>query len=79
MIWKGWLERLIEIKREDRFPAQEERDWDWLERLKPLGESSSAKATSMRCRPSDAGEDIDPIAELRRLLAEDKKPTEEDK
>ena len=78
-MWKGWLERLIGMKRRDRFPVQEERDWDWMERLKPLEREFERKNNLDAVRIPDAGEDIDPIAELRRLLAQAKYPTEEDK
>ena len=79
VIWKGWLERLIEMKRKDRVPVQEERDWDWMERLKPLEREFERKSNLDAVRTPDAGEDIDPIADLRRLLAEYKNPAEEDK
>ena len=78
-MWKGWLERLIGMKRKDRFPVQEESDWDWMERLKPLEREFERKSNVDAVRTPDAGKDIDPIADLRRLLAEAKYPSEEEK
>ena len=76
VIWEGRKERITEIKREDRIAAQGQRDWDWLERSE---RGFERKSNLDEVHALDASEDIDPIAELRRLLAEYKKPTEEDK
>ena len=80
MIWKGWLERLVGMKRKGGFPVQEQRDWDWMERLKPLEGGFERPCNLEEIRGTlVAGEDMDPIADLRRLLAEYKKSAEEEK
>ena len=48
--------------------------------MEPLKREFERKSNLDAVQPPDAGEDIvDAFAELRRLLAEEKNPTEEDK